>query len=164
MPTNKVINITATQHQIDDQGALPGWGERYHDLQVDVVDAINSISGASDISEKTFDLTPGASNTEILGMLFDLTEYAVTSAFMAVLDFTVKKVHSGGTLVESGSIACTYDGTNFDFSIESLGDDALVDLSFNGSGQGLYTDTSAGAHTGITNFFIRFKARSVSNL
>lgn len=163
MPTNKVINITNTQHQIDDQGALPGWGERYHDLQIDVVDALNSISGASDISEKSFDLTPGASNQEILGMLFDLTEYTANSAFMAVLDYTTKKTHSGGTLVEAGSIRCTFDGTNFDYTIESTGDDSLVSLSFNGSGQGLYTDDSVG-HTGVTNFFIRFKARSVSNL
>ena len=164
MSTTKTINITNNVHQIDDQGARKGWGERYHDLQIDVVDALNSISGSSDISEQSFNLSAGASNAILTGMVFDLSNYIGSDAFMSVVEYSIKKTYDGPSIIaESGTMTCTFDGSNFDFVRDSIGDDSEIDITFNSAGQALYTDNSVG-HTGITQFFIRFKARSASTL
>jgi hypothetical protein len=165
MPTNKTINLTNTVHRIDDQGAIQGWGERYHDLQVDVVDALNSVSGSSDISEQTYNLS--VSTTEdITGMSFDLTAFSAGSAFFGTVDYAIKRVHDGTSYSEAGFFRCTYDGTNFDFVQESLGDEVGVAMTFDNNGQASYTSTNPSPFdTGsTTTFLVRFKARSVSNL
>lgn len=152
---NKVFNYPGP-------GEDPGWGEDATSWAEEVTTVLNSILGAGDILETTFNIANNISSpTTVVGLTFDTG--TVRSANITYSIYRVTDSSPSGN-IETGEIALVYDNSassgNKWLLAQKIDGDAGVTFDITDAGQITYTSTNiAGAnYSGV----LKFKATTLA--
>lgn len=142
------LTINGTTYNYPDAGENPGWGEDASDWAEAITDAINSLTGASDIPETTAIIADNvAVATNITGMKF-LTPG--TKGF--TIYYVVNRSNGTTNFNEYGLLHGVYTGTDWAMTREYVGESG-VGMTITSAGQVQYTSSSVGGtYTGSIVF------------
>jgi hypothetical protein len=155
MPNLTVNNNT---YAYPDQGSEPGWGSDATDWASDVTEVLDSLQGTGSISETQSIIELTASNKEINGLLFDNS--IVESANVV---YRIYRVTDTTEVSEEGRLNLVYVPSTpekwFISREVTSGNNALVNIDVDTTGQVIYTATSiSGANY---SGYIKFKTSAI---
>ena len=156
--TNKFRLITIGNQTfklpIDGRG---NWGEEATAILEALAEASQLIQGPNDVLLSTANLTNNQTVLENLGNLI----FNTGQVLGVQIDFFIRRTYNPGagqlTITENGIILANYDGTNWKFSVEAVGDTG-IDFNISPSGVVQYTSTNLSGHI---SSIIRFKAKTI---
>jgi hypothetical protein len=151
----KQLQIGSTIYNYPEQGDKAGWGEDATAWAQGVTDALQNVQGANDLLITSATLANNQSSAaDIPGLTFNVAQVEAVE-----IDYFVKRVYDTGatTVVESGKIMGTYNGTEFVISSEVTGN-AGITISVQNTGQFQYTSSDLANHT---SSIIRFRAKTI---
>lgn len=114
----KTITIGSNTYQLPKLGASPPWGEELSDLIEAMADAINTTSGAADITETSSNIVNSSGAKEILGLAFDPTKVRSAEISYNITRSINKAISSIPT--GSGTIQITYSDKHNVFTGEKI--------------------------------------------
>lgn len=151
---SKSLQIGSEIFEYPEQGtdATEGWGESGSSWAQAVTDVLGTLQNANDITLTTYNLLDNViTPTDIVGLRF-----SISSVLFCKIDYVIERLVGATVYVESGTILGNFDGTDFNVSIDCVGD-AGIGIDCNNIGQFQYTSTNLG-HTSCT---IKFKANTI---
>lgn len=151
----KQLQIGSTIYNYPEEGDKAGWGEEATSWAEGVTDALSSVQGANDILITSATLTNNQTTaTNIPGLLFNVAQVEAVE-----IDYLIKRTYDSGstTVVETGKILGSYNGTDFIISQDTT-EDAGVVISVTSAGQFQYTSSDLSNHV---SSLIRFKAKTI---
>ena len=152
---SKQLQIGSTIFNYPEQGDKAGWGEDATAWAEAVTDALGNVQGPNDILITSATLANNQTTAaNIAGLTFNVAEVEAVE-----IDYYIRREFDGGasTVVETGKILGSYDGSDFFISTESTGETGTV-ISVLSTGQFQYTTTDLTNHT---SSLIRFRARTI---
>lgn len=159
MPVQLIVNGTAYQYPIP--GEDPGWGEDGTDWAQAVTDVLNTLLGAGDILQTSFNINNNVGvATNVNGLFFD-----PGTVRAANIDYSVYRTSTANPsgFSETGTIYLIYDdsasaGNKWQLSQRTTGNSGVT-FSILDSGQITYTSTDIGSvgYSGI----IKFRAKTL---
>jgi hypothetical protein len=152
---SKTVQIGSRVFEIPDQGDNPGWGEEVTAWIEAATDALSSVQGANDILVTSATLANNQSTAaDIPGLLFNIAEVERVE-----IDYIITRVYDLGasTLTEAGKIIGSFDGSEFNITVEAEGESGTTITVLN-TGQFQYTTTDLTNHI---SSIIRFKASTI---
>lgn len=135
----KILTVNGVPYTYADQGENPPWGTGNSDWAQAVTNLLATLSGTGDINTTTFTVADNQSSAaNVTGLSF----FAATIR-AAIISYSVYRNSSN---YETGEIFVIYDGSDWDISIDKVGDAGVV-FSITASGQVQYVSSSAAAGT-----------------
>lgn len=147
----RTVTVGNEEFELPVQGDNPDFGETLTDYFVAVADALGTVQAPNDIPSTTASiLNNQASFTNISGFIFDSSEVIAINSEFIIVRTTVSPANN---LVESGFIQGNFDGTSWNWTVESVGN-AGIDWNITSAGQLQYksTDVSGTSYTGTVLF------------
>jgi hypothetical protein len=147
MPRKLILNGTVYNYPLP--GDEQKWGEDATDWAEAVTDIFSTIVGAGFIPETTITINDNVTSfTNILGASFNS---AVSRSFS--LSYAISRTDGSNFFTESGIINGVYDGADWDYTIERVGD-AGMDFNVTSAGQLQYKSSAVGGtYSGDIHFF-----------
>ena len=152
---SKQLQIGSTIFDYPEQGDKAGWGDEATAWAEAVTDALTNVQGPNDILITSATLANNQSSAaNIPGLVFNVAQVEAVE-----IDYYIKRIFDSGssTVVETGKILGSYDGTDFIISTETTGETGTTITALS-SGQFQYTTTDLTNHTSSV---MRFKARTI---
>jgi len=152
---SKQLQIGSTIYNYPEQGDKAGWGEDAASWAQGVTDALANVQGPNDILITSSTLANNQSSAaNIPGLVFNMSQVESIE-----IDYYIKRIYDSGTstVVETGKILGSYDGSDLSISIETTGETGTTITALSG-GQFQYTTTDLANHT---SSIIRFKASTI---
>ena len=153
---SKQLQIGQDIFNYPEQGENPGWGEEATSWAEAVTNSLANVQGENDILITSATLSNNQSTpANIPGLSFNAA--AVQSV---EIDYFIVRTFDLGasTVVETGKILGSYDGSDFFISTEGDGGVTGVDITVTSAGQFQYTSSDLTDHQSST---IRFRARTI---
>lgn len=123
------ITIKGTPIEFPSSGESPNWAPAVLDFAQAVEEAIASSIGPYDIPNRTFTLTNNSYTNE---PITDLS-FPTSSVRAASIKYSVTRITSTVTKVESGNIIVVYDGTDWELARDYVGDaNCIFDITSSG--------------------------------
>jgi len=152
----KQLQIGSTIFNYPEQGDKAGWGDEATAWAEAVTAALENVQGANDILITSSTIANNqAAPANIAGLSFNVAEVESVE-----IDYFIKRVYDAGvsTVVETGKILGSYDGSDFIISTETTGESG-TDITVLASGQFQYTTTDLTNHQSSV---IRFRAKAIT--
>lgn len=154
MPIN--LSIQGTTYPYPIEGDCAGWGETATDAVVAIVDALDSVVGASDISPQVACIANTQSSVANVGTGASLLRFSNTAVRSFVVNYDVRRVGCS-TVTETGEMFGVFSGSSWNFGYDHQGCSGVV-FSITAAGQVQYVSTTL---TGQTSGKVHYRARAV---
>lgn len=155
------LTVGSETFEIPVQGGSAPWGEETTSFLQAVSEALTTVQGPNDILLTSATLGNNIlAPTSIPGLSFNTGD--VKSVFV---EYLIERVYNPGsgneTITESGLIIGNYNGSEFNISVQSSGnEDSGVDINVDNSGQFTYTSDDKPTHVSMT---ISYKAKTIDS-
>jgi hypothetical protein len=150
------VQVGNQTFQLPQNGEQPGWGEETTAWMQAVTDSLANVQGSQDILQTSANISNNVSVfANINGMSFDINKM-----LQLEVDYYIKRIYNGGTstIIESGKIIGNYDGSNTNFTRESIGD-VGIEIDATSLGQFQYKSSNLTNH--ISSIIV-FKAKAIT--
>ena len=152
---SKQLQIGSEIFDYPEQGDKAGWGDEATAWAVAVTNALQNVQGPNDILITSATLANNQTTAaNISGLTFNVSQVEAVE-----VDYYIERIFDAGasTVVETGKILGSYDGSDFVISTETTGNTG-VSIDVLSSGQFTYTSSDLTTHQ---SSIIRFRAKSI---
>lgn len=144
----RTLTVNGIPFQYPDPGEPPVWGEGAADWAEEVTKVLDFLFGSNDIIGTSFNVLDDQTTfQDVIGLTFDQTQ---VRSF--VVNYNVFRTDGNNNFVESGQMWGNYTGSDWQFSIDRVGDAGMTfDITSNGQVQ--YKSSSiGGTYDGVMIF------------